>query len=69
VAGEGSQFKYYETSANRVKTLGEGGSANAWWERSPLSGHSGRFCLVLNNGNAGGTNASDTRGLAPFGCI
>ena len=69
VEGEGSQFKYYETSANRVKTLGEGRSANRWWERSPLSGNSSVFCGVYSTGTANGGDASDTIGLAPFGCI
>lgn len=69
VAGEGSQFKYYETSANRIKTLGEGGSANIWWERSPHSGGSNYFCFVYDSGGAGNSFASGTRGLAPFGCI
>lgn len=69
VAGEGSQFKYYETSANRVKALGEGGSAGGWWERSPGAGDSGFFCLVNGSGGAGSVRASYAIGLAPFGCI
>lgn len=69
VAGEGSQFKYYETSANRVKTLGEGGSASSWWERSPRSGNSNGFCHVTRYGSAGGDTSSSAFGLAPFGCI
>lgn len=69
VAGEGSQFKYYETSADKVKTLGEGGSAGTWWERSPRSGYSGIFGGVNNVGTASYGYASYTLGLAPFGCI
>lgn len=69
VEGEGSQFKYYETSANRVKTLGEGGSAYIWWERSPISGSSSSFCSVKNNGTEYYATAANTLGLAPFGCI
>ena len=69
VAGEGSQFKYYETSANRIKTLGEGGSDYGWWERSPRSGDSSRFCLIYISGGAGANRAYDPDGLAPFGCI
>ena len=70
VAGEGSQFKYYETSANRSKTLGEGGSAYAWWERSPLSDNPYQFCYVNSNDvTAAHYLASHTQGLAPFGCI
>lgn len=69
VTGEGSQFKYYETLANRVKTLGEGGSADYWWERSPCSGNSAPFCRVNAGGYANSSNASNKSGLAPFGCI
>ena len=69
VSGEGSQFKYYETSANRIKKAGDSGSANRWWERSPYSGNSSGFCLVYSNGRANGSDASNARGLAPFGCI
>ena len=69
VAGEGSQFKYYETSANRVKTLGESGSASGWWERSPLSGSSTAFCRGEFDGTAYSSATSYNYGLAPFGCI
>lgn len=69
VAGEGSQVTYYQTSANRIKNLGDAGSASAWWERSPRSGSSRNFCFVSYNGTANGSNASDARGLATCGCI
>lgn len=66
-AGEGSQFKYYETAANRIKNVN--GSANNWWERSPRSSYSPDFCLVDGSGSANASGASVTFGLAPFGCI
>lgn len=66
VAGEGTRFKYYETSANRVKNVGDSGSAHNWWERSPYSGNSEYFCLVTSGGSAHGIIASNSRGLAPF---
>lgn len=66
-SGEGSQFKYYETASNRIKNIN--GSAAFWWERSPRSGYSALFCSVGSPGGASGGNASDTYGLAPFGCI
>ena len=69
VVGEGNQFKYYETSANEKKTLGEGGSAIGWWERSPHSGDTAHFCYVSSSGGRGYNNASANYGLAPFGCI
>ena len=69
VSGEGSQFKYYETSANRIKKAGDSGSDGAWWERSPHSDNSSSFCYVTNAGNANSANSSGNSGLAPFGCI
>ena len=69
VSGEGSQFKYYETAANRIKYRTDNGSASGWWERSPISGYSNGFCLVSSGGSAGNYSASHTDGLAPFGCV
>ena len=64
-----TQFEYYTTSANRVKTKGDSGSAYYWWERSPVSGNSSNFCYVSSAGNASGYRASDTNLLSPFGVI
>lgn len=69
VAGEGSQVQLYKTASNRVKKLGNAGSANIWWERSPRSGYSYYFCVVLSDGTANRSFASHSFGLAPFGCI
>ena len=62
-----SQWKWYQTSGNRVKTVN--GSASRWWECSPYSGNSSRFCTVNSGGSANYPDASGTYGLAPFGCI
>ena len=64
-----TQFEYYKTTANRVKNAGDSGSASGWWERSPNSGNSTRFCSVYSGGSAGGNNAGYAHLLAPFGCI
>ena len=69
VSGEGSQFRYYNTAANRIKKTGDSGSAGWWWERSPHSGYSDRFCTVYSDGSATSSHARLTGGLAPFGCI
>ena len=66
VAGEGAQFKYYETSANRIKKTGDSGSAIRWWERSPYSGDSTSFCYIHLNGEANANTANTGYGLAPF---
>ena len=63
------QFDYYKTSSNRVKKLGKTGSANSWWERSPIYRNSSNFCFVISNGTANASGAGGSNGLAPFGCI
>ena len=64
-----AQWDWYQTSANRIKKLGNTGSADIWWECSPRSGCSASFCRVGSGGGASGSGASNTIGLAPFGCI
>ena len=63
------QFDYYKTASNRVKELGKTGTACHWWERSPFFGVSTAFCRVSSDGTAYRYTASNTYGLAPFGCI
>lgn len=69
VTGEGSQFQWYKTAANRIKKAGDSGSADYWWERSPLSGSSAYFCRVYSDGSADAGSASSSYLIAPFGCI
>ena len=63
------QFDYYKTASNRVKKLGKTGTAHTWWERSPYYNYSFNFCIVYSDGTATNDAASDSYGLAPFGCI
>ena len=57
-AGEGSQYSYFATAANRIKYLSNGaGSASGWWERSPDASSSNYFCAVYANGDAHYSNA------------
>ena len=63
------QFDYYKTTSNRVKKFGKTGTASDWWERSPLYNYSASFCGVGDTGSSYSGAASNTRGLAPFGCI
>ena len=54
-AGEGSQYSYFATAANRIKYLANGsGSASWWWGRSPYGSYSSYFCGVSSNGGASG---------------
>lgn len=66
-AGEGSQFKYYETAANRIKKVN--GSAYPWWGRSPRFNNSNDFCGAYSDGGNNYSIAYGICGLAPFGCI
>ena len=61
-AGEGKQYDYYKAGNSKVKNLS--GSANAWWERSPLSGTSTAFCDVYSGGYASAADASNSYGVA-----
>lgn len=63
------RFTWYETTSNRVKKLGDTGSDNTWWERSPYFNNSTHFGIANGIGNATINSASGTYGLAPFGCI
>ena len=62
-----SQWSWYQTSNNRIKTVN--GSAGYWWECSPYSGNSRNFCVVNSGGAASNYDAYAISGLAVFGCI
>lgn len=69
-AGEGTQYPYFATSAERIKRLSNGaGNASYWWERSPDRINSTAFCLVDASGSAGGDNANKARGVCFGFCI
>ena len=61
-AGEGTQYAYYQAGNSKVKN--RNGSAYWWWERSPNSSGSTRFCDVNGGGNANWDGASNLRGVA-----
>lgn len=65
-----AQWDWYKTSTNRIKKLGDNGSAgSSWWGCSTYSGESKLFCIVNSRGEADIYSASVLLGLAPFGCI
>lgn len=66
-AGEGSQYDWYKAGNTKVKKVN--GSAYHWWERSPYSGGTSRFCRVSSNGNANYNNASDSYGVSFGFCV
>ena len=69
-AGEGSQYSYFATAANRIKYLSNGsGSTNWWWERSPNGSNSYYFCGVDSDGNASLNYANNTYGVCFGFCV
>lgn len=51
--GEGTQYSYFETEANRIKKLQNGaGAACAWWSRSPVSNNSYRYVIAHKEGGS-----------------
>lgn len=69
-AGEGSQYSYFTTAANRIKYLSNGaGSADWWCERSPYGSNSNYFCYVNSSGGANYGNAGSTYGVCFGFCV
>ena len=69
-AGEGSQYSYFATAANRIKYLSNGsGSANWWWERSPIGSGSNAFCNVNSSGDASNSYANAAGGVCFGFCV
>lgn len=69
-AGEGSQYSYFATAANRIKYLSNGsGPASWWWERSPSGSNSANFCIVDSNGNADVYYATNAAGVCFGFCV
>lgn len=60
------QYNYYSDGNSKVKYQHNATSAAAyWWERSPNSGNSGRFCNVNTGGSANFSGAAYSWGIAP----
>ena len=61
-----AQYQYYKNGNSKVKYRHSSTSSTAyWWERSPQYGNSGTFCGVIASGNADGSSARFSIGLAP----
>lgn len=61
-AGEGMQYVYYQTAANRKKN-------RAWYLRSPRTNSTTCFCRTGWNGEADWSVASDVDGIAAAWCF
>ena len=70
-AGEGTQYQYFKTVANRYKKprYNSSSTSGICWERSPYSSNSSGFCGLRISGNAGWDDAFATCGHAPCLCI
>ena len=69
-AGEGTQYPYFATTAERIKRLSNGaGAASYWWERSPHTDASYRFCRVTPSGAANSYTADSSIGVCFGFCI
>ena len=61
-----AQYQYYKNGNSKVKYRHSSTSSTAyWWERSPYYNDSITFCCVNTSGNATGTSARFSYGLAP----
>lgn len=64
-----AQWDWYKTSTNRIKKLGDTGSANYWWDCSARASYDSQYCAINGSGYASYEYAGSSFGLAPFGCI
>lgn len=75
-ADEGEQYEYWKTvkdgtvAADRIKYLSNGGgSANAWWLRSPYVTSSTAFRCIISTGYVGNVSANFTYGVSFGFCV
>lgn len=74
---EGTQWKYYETSANRIKYGNNNGSSNGtaqfWWTGSPSKEYNTTYlyqwCCVQTNGLLNRSGGDGACALAPAWCM
>lgn len=62
VAGEGTQYEYYQAGNSKVKI--QNGSASDWWERSPSSTSKTAYLRVTGTGSTTGSGADLTFGVS-----
>lgn len=64
-----TQFKYYETAANRIKTMGDSGSAEKYWLRTPYGNNTSNMCMMETGATDYGSGNDSDHGISPFGCL
>ena len=66
--GEGTQYDYYKTGGNKVKSWD--GRPSSWNTRSPVAGTEAYFCIIDSEGNVWpSANTSYERGVAFAFCF
>lgn len=71
VSGEGTQYAYYKTTANRYKMpkWSSSTASSIYWERSPCQTWESNFCLVVYGGQALYDDANRVHECAPCLCL
>lgn len=60
------QYNYYSAGNSKVKYQHiDTSTAANWWERSPFSDLSNRFCIVTASGDTNSNTANNSRGVSP----
>lgn len=67
LAGEGTQYAYYQAGNSKVKN--QIGRATFWWGRSPWFASSTSFCSVTNTGAANANDAIGSFGVSFAFCF
>ena len=70
-AGEGTKYPMFTDAVSRTKKLGNSGSANYWWLRSPYnaSNNTAYFVHVGSNGTLGNSGANGSYGVVLGFCV
>ena len=67
--GEGSQYPIFTDANSRIKKLGDNGTAQMWWERSPYKTNNTILCAVASNGARETNSAGVSQGICFGFCI
>lgn len=67
--GEGTLYPYFATESNRIKTIGDSGSADDWWLRSPCRHNANAFCHVYYDGRDSNHLANVKKGFSAGFCM
>ena len=66
-SGEGMRYAYYANGGSTIKNLST--AKSYWWERSPYSSDSERFCVIDTGGSYSATYPTVTNGVSFAFCF